>query len=505
MMTEQSMSRAMGVESGLLKRAGSLIAVPAAVVLLAAFFLPWFSVLSQGTALGEASGLEILNGIEDAALKELGPAFDASANASVVILPIVAVGALLMAAFHLATHKASGWAAAIYLVTGLLGLASMFFTFARIQIDLTEADRVAKTFLSFEYHTGWWLSYAASFVLVVAAYLVFRTESQVREKPWVVKVVRGVRTNSLQLGIVGVLVVLWLAFIAGSPSTFLNQQIYRALMTSIPYWGIIALPLTMVVIAGDIDLSFPSTMAVGMVAFFEIYTRQASLGLAFAGSLIAGFLVGLLNGLIVVRIGIPPLIATIGTQFFWRGLVEVIRAGQGESMVFTRDTALRNMLVHKVMDYFPAQMLWMVLVGIVVWGILNRHKFGAHVYLIGDNEGSARLMGVNVGLTRIMLFAIVGVAAAFAGVIQSVDNWYFWPNLGEGYLMQTLAAVFLGGTSVFGGTGSVFGTFVACFIIGGIQPGIVAVGLTGYYTKLIYGLIITASVAMHTILRERLK
>ncbi|RPI98516.1 MAG: ABC transporter permease [Chloroflexi bacterium] len=342
-------------------------------------------------------------------------------------------------------------------------------------------------------------------VILAAAFLFFRAEQLFYEQPTVVRVTRNVRANGLHVGIVGVMVILWIAFIIGSPETFLNSQIYRALMTSIPYWGIIALPLTMVVIAGEFDLSFPSIMAVGMVAFFEVYTRVDSLGLAFAASLISGFLVGLLNGVIIVRLGIPSLIATIGTQFFWRGVVEVIRAGQGESMTFTRDTTLRNSLVNKVFDYFPAQVIWMVIVGVVVWIILNRHRFGAHVYLIGDNEDSARLMGVNVGLTRIMLFALVGLAAAFAGIIQSVDNWYFWPNLGEGYLMQTLAAVFLGGTSVYGGTGTVFGTFVACFIIGGIQPGIVAVGLTGYYTKLIYGLIITASVAMHTMMRKRLK
>jgi len=86
-----------------------------------------------------------------------------------------------------------------------------------------------------------------------------------------------------------------------------------------------------------------------------------------------------------------------------------------------------------------------------------------------------------------------------------MDVWYFWPNLGEGYLMNTLAAVFLGGTSVFGGTGTILGTFVGCFIIGAIQPGIVAIGLTGYWTKLIYGLIITASVAMHSFLRRRME
>lgn len=318
------------------------------------------------------------------------------------------------------------------------------------------------------------------------------------------RVTQHIRKNGLQFGIIGVLFGLWLLFIAGAPTTFLKPDIYRALMTSVPYWGVIALPLTMVIIAGDIDLSFISIMAVGMVAFWQVYDWTGSLGVAFAGCLAVGFLVGLLNGIIIVRLGIPALIATIGTQFFWRGVVEVIRGGQGESLVLTRGTILRDSLVGKINGYWPAQVIWMLLIGIAVWMLLNRHKFGAHVYLIGDNENSARLMGINVERTRMLLFALVGLAAAFGGILQSVDVWYFWPNLGEGYLMNTLAAVFLGGTSVFGGTGTILGTFVGCFIIGAIQPGIIAIGLTGYWTKLIYGLIITVSVAMHTILRKRI-
>ncbi|MCL4237448.1 MAG: ABC transporter permease [Anaerolineae bacterium] len=324
------------------------------------------------------------------------------------------------------------------------------------------------------------------------------------DRLWTARIAQHVRKNGLQYGIIGVLFGLWLLFIAGAPNTFLKPDIYRALMTSVPYWGVIALPLTMVIIAGDIDLSFISIMAVGMVAFWQVYEWTGSLGVAFVGCLTVGFLVGLLNGIIIVRLGIPALIATIGTQFFWRGVVEVIRGGQGESLVLTKGTILRDSLVGKINGYFPAQVIWMVLIGIAVWMLLNRHKFGAHVYLIGDNENSARLMGVNVERTRMLLFALVGLAAAFGGIIQSVDVWYFWPNLGEGYLMNTLAAVFLGGTSVFGGTGTILGTFVGCFIIGAIQPGIIAIGLTGYWTKLIYGLIITVSVAMHTILRKRI-
>jgi len=126
------------------------------------------------------------------------------------------------------------------------------------------------------------------------------------------------------------------------------------------------------------------------------------------------------------------------------------------------------------------------------------------VYLTGDNVESARLMGVNTGRVKMLVFAIMGLAAAFAGVVVSLEVLYFWPTLGEGYLLNTLASVFLGGTSVFGGTGTIFGTFVASFIIGAINAGIVAAGLTGFWTQLIYGLIIVISVSLQALLSRKL-
>jgi simple sugar transport system permease protein len=191
--------------------------------------------------------------------------------------------------------------------------------------------------------------------------------------------------------------------------------------------------------------------------------------------------------------------------------VIVVTNGRGETLTMTKGTILRNSLVNRVFGYVPGQMIWMMVVAILVWIILNRHKLGAHTYLVGDNENSARLMGVNVDRTKMMLFALVGLAAAFGGLIQSEDVWFFWPNLGDGYLLPTLAAVFLGGTSVFGGTGTVLGTFIAAFIIGAIQPGIIAIGkvgpitFSGFWTNLIYGLIITASVSLQTIVRKRVE
>jgi simple sugar transport system permease protein len=276
-------------------------------------------------------------------------------------------------------------------------------------------------------------------------------------------------------------------------------------MSTIPFFAIMALPLTMVIIAGEMDLSFPSIMAIGMLVFVGVFQTTGSIWLALVFCLAAGFLAGLLNGVIVVSLGIPSLVATIGTQFFWRGVVLVVTGGKPASLVPVKGTVLHAGTVGRLVGYVPAQMIWTIIVAIVVWVILNRHRLGAHVYLTGDNEDSARLMGVNVDRTRMLVFALVGLAAAFAGLLASLEVNYFWVTLGDGYMLRTLAAVFLGGTSVFGGTGTVFGTFIACFIIGAIEAGIVAVGLTGFWTQLLYGLIIVISVAMQSILRRRLE
>ena len=246
-------------------------------------------------------------------------------------------------------------------------------------------------------------------------------------------------------------------------------------------------------------------MAFGMTAFDLVFLATQSVWLGFIACLLAGLLAGYLNGIIVVKIGMPSLVATIGTQFFWRGVVMVLTNGQGLGMTPVRETILYPALVGRIGGLIPAQFIWTIGFAVVVWFFLNRHRFGAHVYLTGDNVESARLMGVNVNRTKIISFAVVGFAAAFAGFVVSEDVLFFWPTLGEGYMLNTLASVFLGGTSVFGGTGTIFGTFVASFIIGAINAGIVAAGLTGFWTSLIYGLIIVVSVSLQTLLRRRLK
>jgi simple sugar transport system permease protein len=310
-------------------------------------------------------------------------------------------------------------------------------------------------------------------------------------------------TWASQIGITVAFVALWLAFIVLAPSTFLSSRIYLAFAQTTPYFAIVALFLTMVIIAGDIDLSFPSEMALGMVGFTFVWQATGSVELGILAALLVGGLAGLFNGLIVTYIGIPALVATIGTQFLFRGLTLVLVNGKSYALVTASTAPSYDLLVGKLGGVVPMEFVWLLVLAVVAWVLLNRHRLGQNAYVIGDNGLAAQLMGIPIRRSRILLFVLVGVAAALAGAMNSLQIVNFYPTMGDGFLLPTLAAVFIGGTSVFGGRGSVYGTFLGAFMIGAIQAGIVAVGLTDYYTNLIYGAVILAAVAVHALLQRR--
>ena len=117
---------------------------------------------------------------------------------------------------------------------------------------------------------------------------------------------------------------------------------------------------------------------------------------------------------------------------------------------------------------------------------------------------SSWMMGIHVERVKTTVFMQMGFFAAFAGILSTLEVTYFWPSQGQGYLMPTLAAVFIGGTSVFGGMGTVYGSFIGAIIIGSLEPGIIAgLHLTGFYIQLIYGLIIMLSVSIYAILLRK--
>jgi simple sugar transport system permease protein len=311
------------------------------------------------------------------------------------------------------------------------------------------------------------------------------------------------RQTRIERSILAVLVIIYGAFIIGNPSVFFRPDIYYSFMSTIPFSGIMALSITLVVTLGEMDLSFPSVLAFSAWIFGKVFQWTDDILLALVACLAVGLISGALNALLIVQIRIPSLVATIGTMFFFRGLVNVCAQGKGIPLVAARDTVFYSICVGRLGGIIPAQFLWFIGLGIAFWFLLQRHRFGSHILFVGDNQESARMMGINVQRVKSVVFMQMGVFAAFAGILSTLEVTYFWPSQGQGYLLTTLAAVFIGGTSVFGGMGTVIGSFIGALIIGSLEAGIVAIGLTGFWIQVIYGLIIMVSVSIYSLLLRR--
>lgn len=318
---------------------------------------------------------------------------------------------------------------------------------------------------------------------------------------------RLLRAHALTLATLGVALLMWLAFIVSSPNVFLSSRIYAAFGTTTPLFAMIALALTLVVIAREIDLSFGSVMALGMVGFVEVWKATGNVPVAVLACLALGAACGLLNGFLVAILGIPSLVITLGTMFFFRGLEMVLIGGQGTVLSTAQEpglSALRTILNGQTIG-IPHELLWTILVAAVLWVVLNRTRFGSHIFLVGDNPVSAQLMGVRVARVKIITFVIVGLVAAFTGLMTALQIRNFFPNLGDGTLLPTIASVFVGGSSVFGGTGSIVGTFIGAFAIGAINAGVISAGAGGFYTQLYFGLVIMVSLVLQTLISGRMR
>lgn len=310
-------------------------------------------------------------------------------------------------------------------------------------------------------------------------------------------------TYRFQISITALLVILYIIFIVGDPRTYLSFNIYRSFMISIPFFGLMAMAATFIVTLGEIDLSFPSAAGFSGWVFAASYIQWDSFLLALLLCLATGALIGLINGLLVTKLGIPSIVATIGTMFLWSGLVNVVTEGRGIPISQITASPLHSLFVGELFGLIPAQFLWFVGGSIAMGLVYKRHRFGSHVLFIGDNAESARMMGIHVDRVKITCFVLLGITAALSVVFILNQLTFFWATTGSGYLLTTLAAVFIGGTSVFGGKGTMIGSFVGVLIIASLEPGIIAVGLTGFYTQFIYGLLITISVAVYALMLRR--
>jgi ribose/xylose/arabinose/galactoside ABC-type transport system permease subunit len=302
----------------------------------------------------------------------------------------------------------------------------------------------------------------------------------------------------------GFFVVMIVAFSIANPSVLLNPALWAAVFVSLPMSIILAVALVFVIAAGEIDLSFGAVVGMAGWAFALVIQAGGSPILGLLAAIGAGAACGLFNGLLVTRVRISSLVATLGMNFLLRGLINIGNQGFGIPLTSALGTPFQQALTGKAFGV-PVQMFWGIAFAIVAWFIFNRHQFGVHVRCVGDNPGSAREMGIDVPRVKTLTFIYVGLAAAFVGVLNGLVNMTFYPTAGDGYLLSVLSAVFVGGTPTWGGVGTITGAVIGASVVGWIETGVIAVGLTGFYTQFFYGLIIVLSLISHRFNRSKFR
>ena len=310
------------------------------------------------------------------------------------------------------------------------------------------------------------------------------------------------------LPVAAVLAVLYGILIFAAPRVFTGFRIYMSFLQTVPPVLVCALGLTLVITAGEIDLSFPAVVALSGFVFAWVFKTFHSPWAPWAGfvlALVCGALVGYINGILVAKVGVPSIMATLATQFFWYGATVLLANGLQLNIKEVIPTLVHTIFVGRItigQVPVPMQAIWALGLAVFLWFILNRHKFGEEIMFIGDNANVARVMGIDVVTTRIKLFTVMGVIAAFAGLLLTLEINVFYPTQGGGFLLPTMAAVFIGGTSIAGGLGSISGTFFGAYIIGSLEAGVVATTISGYWVQLIEGLVMGGSVVLNIIIGE---
>jgi len=274
---------------------------------------------------------------------------------------------------------------------------------------------------------------------------------------------RFIEANRAPLGTFAVLVVMMAVFIAANPHVFLEWNIYRSVLTTLPVALFLVVPLVFVVTAGEIDLSFPATMGFSAWMFALVVQAGFNPYIGLAAAMATGALLGFFVGALVVYFRLSSLIATLGMNFMLRGVIQIATEGKSIALVSLSQSSAKSIFSGVVFGV-PTQMFWALAFIVFSSLLFNRNQFGAHVKIVGDNSDSAQQMGIDVNWVRVKAFIFVGLGAALAGFFSTMINFTWWPTSGDGYLLPALASVFVGGTPTWGGVGTVTGGAIGALI-----------------------------------------
>jgi rhamnose transport system permease protein len=289
------------------------------------------------------------------------------------------------------------------------------------------------------------------------------------------------------------LIVLMLIAGQGLSAEFLTADSFTTGSLDFSEVALMALPLAMVIIAAEIDLSVASVLALSSALMASLWNSGMPLELIMPLCVVAGALCGAFNGVLVTRLGLPSLAVTIGTLALFRGLAFVVIGDESVTDFPTTwtDRAFGNFAG----TFIPNTMVLFAVLAVGFGVLLHATPFGRSTYAIGANEEAAYFAGLRVKRIKLTLFVLSGAVAALAGIVISLRNSTAAANVGQGFELTAITAVLLGGVSIFGGRGSVAGVILALFLLGGIQKALqLSESISSYWIQIVTGALLVGSV-----------
>lgn len=295
------------------------------------------------------------------------------------------------------------------------------------------------------------------------------------------------------LGLIGIYAALIISLSLMSPY-FLSVNNFLNILVNVTTIGIIAIAMTMVIVSGGLDLSVGSVVALTGVMIAQLSHHMPIAG-AVAMAMVGGLIVGVFNGFAITKIGINPLITTLGTLSIARGLSLVYSGGLTESI----DNDAFAFLGRGFVAGIPFQVIVLALLALLAAWVMRFTVFGRSIYAIGGNPQASRLAGLPVSRLQMTVYILSALSAVLAGVFSASQLGAGAPTASTGIELSVIAAVILGGTSLSGGKGTIAGTLLGVLILGTLNNGLTLLNVSSYYQEIARGLVLLLAVALDQI------
>ncbi len=287
------------------------------------------------------------------------------------------------------------------------------------------------------------------------------------------------------------LLVILLIFFSTQSQYFLTKVNLFNILIQVTTIGLIAIPMTFIIISGAMDLSVGSILGLSAVTLGFLFQQGVNIWICAIAAILIGALAGSLNGLLIARFKMQAIVVTIGTLVMLRGIVYIITKGKPISGYPEAFYFLGQGTIFGI----PVNVITMFVLFTLAYIVIKKTRMGRYVYALGNNEETVRYSGINVVKVRFITFLMSGIFAGLAGVFYVSRYASAQATAGDGIELDVITAVLIGGTHIFGGRGSLIGTLLGVLVIGTLRNGLNLMGVSVLFQTVILGVLILIAVS----------